>query len=95
MVMNLLKVTHVLEGLQQAEPLRMLNMFGLQSTKTGDCGSTALIWKQRPSWPNGSCLVLQPKEGTANLLQDQDHVHRVFRLGMCCQSCVQPSRPNS
>ena len=32
MVKNLLKVTHVLEGLQQAEHLRMLNIYGLQST---------------------------------------------------------------
>ena len=36
MVENLLKVIHVLEGLQQAERLRMLNVYGLQSTKTGD-----------------------------------------------------------
>ena len=33
MVGNLLKVTHVLEGLQQAEHLRMLNMYRLQSIK--------------------------------------------------------------
>ena len=33
MVQNLLKVIHILEGLQQAEHLRMLNMYGLQSTK--------------------------------------------------------------
>ena len=33
MVKNLLKVTHVLEGLQQAEHLRMMNVYGLQSTK--------------------------------------------------------------
>ena len=30
MVKNLLKVTHVLEGLQQAEHLRMLNLYKLQ-----------------------------------------------------------------
>ena len=36
MVENLLKVIHVLEGLQQAEHLRMLNVYGLQSTKIGD-----------------------------------------------------------
>ena len=36
MVKNLLKVIHVLEGLQQAEHLRMLNMYRLQSTKIGD-----------------------------------------------------------
>ena len=33
MIENLLKVIHVLEGLQQAEHLRMLNMDGLQPTK--------------------------------------------------------------
>ena len=33
MVENLLKVTNVLEGLQQAEHLRMLNVYGLQSTR--------------------------------------------------------------
>ena len=33
MVENLLKVIHVLEGLQQTEHLRMLNVEGLQSTK--------------------------------------------------------------
>ena len=33
MIENLLKVIHVLEGLQQAEHLRMLNMYRLQSTK--------------------------------------------------------------
>ena len=32
-VENLLKVIHVLEGLQQAEHQRMLNVYGLQSTK--------------------------------------------------------------
>ena len=36
MVENLLKVIHVLEGLQQAERLRMLNVHGLQSTKISD-----------------------------------------------------------
>ena len=37
MAKNLLKVTfHVLEGLQQAEHLRMLNVYGLQSTNTGE-----------------------------------------------------------
>ena len=30
---NLLKVIHVLEDLKQAEHLRMLNMYGLQSKK--------------------------------------------------------------
>ena len=33
MVENLLKVIHVLEGLQQAEHLRMLNVYRWQSTK--------------------------------------------------------------
>ena len=36
MVENLLKVIHVLGGLQQAEHLRMLNVYGLQSTKIRD-----------------------------------------------------------
>ena len=36
MVKNLLKVIRVLEGLQQAEHLRMLNMYRLQSTKVSD-----------------------------------------------------------
>ena len=36
MVNNVLKVIHVLEGLQQAEHLRMLNMYEPQSTKIGD-----------------------------------------------------------
>ena len=36
MVENLLKVIRVLEGLRQAEHLRMLNVYGLQSTKIGD-----------------------------------------------------------
>ena len=35
-VKNLLKVTHILEGLQQAEHLTMLSMYGLQSTKISD-----------------------------------------------------------
>jgi hypothetical protein len=33
---NLLRVIDVLEGLQQAEHLKMLKAFGLQSTKIGD-----------------------------------------------------------
>ena len=33
MVKNLLNVIHVLEGLQQADHLRRLNMYALQSTK--------------------------------------------------------------
>ena len=33
MVKNLLKVIHILEGLQQAEHLIMLNVYGLQPTK--------------------------------------------------------------
>lgn len=32
MAENLLKVMHVLEGLQQAEHLRMLDVYGVQST---------------------------------------------------------------
>ena len=46
MVKNLLKVIHVLEGLQQAEHLRMLNAYGLQSTKIGNwqCENWKLIW---------------------------------------------------
>ena len=36
MVKNLLKVIHVLEGLQQAEHLRTLNVYRLQSTKISD-----------------------------------------------------------
>jgi hypothetical protein len=36
MAWNLFKVIHVLEGLQQAEHLKMLNMCWLQSTKIGD-----------------------------------------------------------
>ena len=35
-VENLLEVMHVLEGLQQAEHLRVLNVHRLQSTKSGD-----------------------------------------------------------
>ena len=35
-VKNLLKVNHDQEGLQRAEHLRMLNMYGLQSTKISD-----------------------------------------------------------
>ena len=35
-VENLLKVIHVLEGLQQAEHLRILNVYRLQSTKISD-----------------------------------------------------------
>ena len=31
-----IKVIHILEVLQQAEHLRMLNMYRLQSTKVGD-----------------------------------------------------------
>ena len=42
MVENLLKVIHVLEGLQQAEHLRMLNVHGLQSTKIDHPGDLAL-----------------------------------------------------
>ena len=46
MVENLLKVIHVLEGLQQAKHLRMLNVCGLQSTKMGDWPreNWQLIW---------------------------------------------------
>ena len=46
MVENLLKVIHVLEGLQQAEHLRMLNVYRLQSTKIGNwqCKNQKLIW---------------------------------------------------
>lgn len=36
MVKNLLKVIHSLVGLQQAEELRMLNLYGLHSTKIGE-----------------------------------------------------------
>ena len=36
MVENLSKVTYILEGLQQAQHLRMLNTYGLQSTKIND-----------------------------------------------------------
>ena len=36
MVENLLKVIHILEGLQQAEHLRMLNIYRLQSAHLGD-----------------------------------------------------------
>ena len=36
MAENLLKVIHILEGLQQAEHLRMLNASGLRSTKLSD-----------------------------------------------------------
>ena len=36
MVEKLLKTIHVLEGLQQAEHLRMLNVVRLQSTKIDD-----------------------------------------------------------
>ena len=35
-VENLLKVIHILEGLQQADHLRMLTAWGLQPTKIGD-----------------------------------------------------------
>ena len=35
-VNNLLKVIHVLEGLQQAAHLRKLNVYRLQSTKISD-----------------------------------------------------------
>ena len=46
MVENLLKAIHILEGLQQAEHLRMLNVYGLQSTKIGDwqCKNLKQIW---------------------------------------------------
>ena len=33
---NLLKVIHILEGPQQAEHLRMLHVYGLQTTKIGN-----------------------------------------------------------
>ena len=33
MVKNLLKAIHILEGLQQAEHLRIPNVYGLQSTQ--------------------------------------------------------------
>ena len=36
MVENLLKVIHILAGLQQTEHLRMFNVYGLQSTKISD-----------------------------------------------------------
>ena len=36
MVENLLKVIHILEGLQQAQHLRLLNVYTLQSTKISD-----------------------------------------------------------
>ena len=46
-VENLLKeCKSVLEGLQQAECLRMLSVYGLQSTKMGDgqCENEQVIW---------------------------------------------------
>ena len=36
MAENLLKVIHIMEGLQQAEHLRMLNVYSLQSAKIRD-----------------------------------------------------------
>ena len=52
-VRNLLKVTHVLEDLQQTEHLRTLSVYGLQSTKTGDPGYSG---------------PLQPRFGSLQLL---------------------------
>ena len=43
MVENLLKVILFLEGLQQAEHLRMVNVYGLQSTKISDPGDSASL----------------------------------------------------
>ena len=37
MVENILKVTYILEGPQQARHLRMMNVYGLKSTKISDC----------------------------------------------------------
>ena len=46
MVKNLLKVIRVLKGLQQADHLRMLNIYGLQSSKIShwQCENYQLIW---------------------------------------------------
>ena len=41
MVEDVLKVTHILEGRQQAEHLRMLNVYGLQFTNIGNPGDSA------------------------------------------------------
>ena len=52
MVENLLKAIHVLEGLQQAEHLRMLNVYGLHSTKINN-------WQRNRSWyedPKNYCI---------------------------------------
>lgn len=48
MVKDLLKAIHILENLQQAEHLRIWNVYGLQSTKIGDwqCKDWKLIWHQ-------------------------------------------------
>ena len=43
MAENLLKVTYILEGLQQAEHLRMSNMYRLQSAKISDLSDSALL----------------------------------------------------
>ena len=53
MVESMLKVIHILGGLQQAEHLRVLNVYGLQSRKLGD-------WHERTrSWSGDSknCCV--------------------------------------
>ena len=42
-VENLLKVIHILEGLQQAEHLRLLNVYTLQPTKISNPGDSASI----------------------------------------------------
>ena len=42
MVENLLKVIHILEDLQEAEHLRMLNVYNLQSTKIGELSGISM-----------------------------------------------------
>ena len=57
MVENLLKVIYVLDSLQQAEHLRMLNVYRLQSTKIGGPGDSAPL---QPSF-GGLRLLAFPK----------------------------------
>ena len=70
MAENLLKVTYILEGLQQAEHLRMSNVYRLQSTKIGD-------WQVREL---EAALGIQETTVFEILTQDLDMKHIVAKI---------------
>ena len=83
MAKNLLRVIHVLEGLQWAEHLRMLNMYGLQSTKIGDW---LAVWELEAD-------LGIPKNSLSEILM-QDLVRKHAVASLFHSSCYQSRRNN-